>query len=781
MRNRRQTRSLLAGAVLVAALALLIGAAHAADPVWWTSRKVVDPTRHKADYAPALLGQLKWFATNACDELEAYLPAGAGPSVWDVVRGFNNASNYCPANIGQLKFVAKPFYDRLVVGDYPWTATAADDADSAIATIGQVKRVFSFDVRMDSDSDSMPDWWEIHWFTNLIQSATDDFDLDGLNNSNEYVLITCPASVDSDGDGASDGLEVNAGTDPLNTNSYPADIAGTIIYSGGQTGRVWVIAVTNSGSWSTNHCHILNAPGSYAITNLPNLATYWMKSWRDSDGDNSNDLWEAQGAASNNPIYLGTNLCSVNIDLTDLDTDGDGMPDWWEIQHGFKPEDSSDATCDTDGDRFPNIYEYEYSSDPANSASVPQSNAFIFVSLSGSHIPPFTNWATASTNIQAAIDQATNDYDIVFVADGIYTGACNRNLNFYDRKIMLMSANGSDNCVIDCQTNGRAVYCPTNTHDRMVIDGLTSRNGKTASDGGACYMGGTGTPTIQNCTIANNSALGDGGAMFGSALIRNCTIIGNSAGGMGGGICHRGGTSSVENCYLINNSAPAGGGGICCSTGELAVANSTVVFNYGGGSGGGICLHGGVLTNLQNTILWFNSSNQLSGVMTSSVSYCDIQDWTNGGPGNITTDPLLTGGWRLSVGSPCVDAGGSNSLPRDFEGELRWDATNANAVSIWDIGADEFVDTNYNGMADAWEIKNFGNLTNSPTADHDGDGLANLDEYYRGASPTNTDTDGDGFADGWEVTHGGNPILRELQDTNNVLGLRVLTRFRRRY
>ena len=41
-----------------------------------------------------------------------------------------------------------------------------------------------------------------------------------------------------------------------------------------------------------------------------------------------------------------------------MDSDGDGMPDAWEIANGLNPNDPSDAVKDCNGDGYTNIEKY---------------------------------------------------------------------------------------------------------------------------------------------------------------------------------------------------------------------------------------------------------------------------------------------------------------------------------------------------------------------------------------------------------------------------------------
>ena len=52
--------------------------------------------------------------------------------------------------------------------------------------------------------------------------------------------------------------------------------------------------------------------------------------------------------------------------LTPYDSDYDGMPDWYEIRHGFDPYNPNDANQDADNDGLSNLQEFQLGTDPNN-------------------------------------------------------------------------------------------------------------------------------------------------------------------------------------------------------------------------------------------------------------------------------------------------------------------------------------------------------------------------------------------------------------------------------
>jgi hypothetical protein len=250
--------------------------------------------------------------------------------------------------------------------------------------------------------------------------------------------------------------------------------------------------------------------------------------------------------------------------------------------------------------------------------------------------------------------------------------------------------------------------------------------------------------TVEGNEILDNQARGfwEGGLFFegglGGALyrcngiIQNNLIVGNRADVYGGGISECGAT--VQNNVVSRNHAPNGGALDSC---EGTVQNNTIVDNSAD-CGGGLWFCKGAI---RNCIIWGNfatvSGSQLHDSATPVFS-C-IQDWSERGNGNISSDPLFLdaagGDYHLRDDSPCLDAGLDYywfAWPqRALDGKCRL------AGKAVDMGCDE----------------------RGASSDSDGDLLSDADEVPHGCDPDNADTDGDGLRDGLEILRGSDPLI----------------------
>jgi Concanavalin A-like lectin/glucanases superfamily/Bacterial TSP3 repeat len=420
-----------------------------------------------------------------------------------------------------------------------------------------------------------------------------------------------------------------------------------------------------------------------------------------------------------------------------------------------------------------------------------------YVATNGTSIWPYTNWTTAATQLQDAVD-AANSNDTVLVTNGTYTSSTEITVS---KAITVESVNGREVTRVDGQNTHR---CFNLGNVACTIDGFTIQNGMVvASDGAGVHCTGT-TPLIKHCTISGNTATLLGGAAYDNGrgggayygTLTDCTIVSNVAGWHGGGAykgvlthCtlsdneggwYGGGAYGgvLTHCTITGNSTEQGGGGCSGSTLYNCLIADNITWGSGGGTDGCMLNHCTIASNeawngggcywstLNNCIVWNNTSGM--GGNGNDWEYGTIANSCSpglSGNGNITNNPLFVDAAAtnlyLQLSSPCIDTGTNLGYTNDLDGTARPLDGDANGSALPDMGAYEAVnaaaDTDTDGLNDWAEV--YTHFSSPLLTDSDGDGLVDgVEVHTYGSNPTNSDSDSDGLNDGVEVnTYGSSP------------------------
>ncbi len=195
--------------------------------------------------------------------------------------------------------------------------------------------------------------------------------------------------------------------------------------------------------------------------------------------------------------------------------------------------------------------------------------------------------------LQAAVD-ASDNFDCILLAPGIYTGPGNRDVNI-DGKILSISMLGvQGEVVLDLQGSATEPHYGLNIQGygwaTVFISNLTMRQGYSDDAGGAAVHGEEVELVISSCRFEDNVSLNSGGAVYNSDMGDVCCMdsvfFNNMAlqGGCGGGLCS--GFSTIEYCVFDSNSARYGGG--ASVRGASLVSNSAFINNSSETNAGGL-------------------------------------------------------------------------------------------------------------------------------------------------------------------------------------------------
>lgn len=312
-------------------------------------------------------------------------------------------------------------------------------------------------------------------------------------------------------------------------------------------------------------------------------------------------------------------------------------------------------------------------------------------------------------SIQAAMDEAVNG-DLILLADGIFTGAGNRDVDYQGKAVTIRSEAGDPTvCIIDCQGSvsdpHRGFFFHFNEGASSSLQDVTVRNGY-ADDGGAIVVLAA-SPTIERCAFESNTATRTGGAVLcGQAFgdnsapsFRNCTFSSNSAvsGGavaanyslpaftdctftrnsadLGGSLDCFLATPKLWRCLFVENTARRGGAVRCSNYASPEIISCTFYGNSATENGSGID-SADSSPSVDHCIIAKGSEGAaavyaLPGVFVPFLSCCDI--WGNAGGtgdwvgrignqlaqrGNFRGDPMLCdppgGKYGVAKNSPCA-------------------------------------------------------------------------------------------------------------------------------
>ncbi|MFO0726731.1 MAG: hypothetical protein U1E65_23290 [Myxococcota bacterium] len=454
---------------------------------------------------------------------------------------------------------------------------------------------------------------------------------------------------------------------------------------------------------------------SWELANTGNLATL-TGALQDNDTDGLNNRDEFYYATL--PLVVDTDGDGlsdgneVNVQGTSptkVDSDGDGMPDGWEVTYNLNPT-SDDSFDDADGDRYPNVFEFAKGTDPTSQNSTPVPDVIVD-QVHGSDSTTDNIYGSVNAAI-AGVGQVSGAKILGLVA-GVYAGAGNTGQSCIGgpgAPILFIGLAGARATVLDGSGSGFGIT----TGNQCVVHSLTIQHTSRAIN-----VGTTGAKVrLERLLILDNTASSSAGGLYAFASGAVVDVVG---------------TTFLRNVTTVIGSQP----------GTVFVSSATL--------------------RLTNTAIWASSPNSVdtSGATSFIASHSYAEGLTLPGTANIAGSvaaPIRADG-RIRVGSALRAAGqvlGTTTVDMDLDV----------ATGPPDIGADQWIDGDGDGLADAWERELTGGLTALGSGDADGDGLSNAGEYQQSnrkisADPLNPDTDRDGLLDGAEVSLGTDPLFAD--------------------
>jgi len=505
-------------------------------------------------------------------------------------------------------------------------------------------------------------------------------------------------------------------------------IAGSVSFSGTQLGLIWVQATTNVNYWSNSVATQLPSPGNYALTVLGGFTNWWVRAYLDANGNRTNDVFEAQGLYGSNPaVLIGNTISNINIELKypDIDSDNDGLPDWWESLY-FTNSTIASPFGDDDSDQLGNLVEYQIGSNPKlpdsdNDGIQDGIEYYSYGTNPGTNDTDgdgiFDKWEQ-DNNLNPLINDANEDRDLDGVSN--LTEFINQGIGYRANIANSKHPGLSDfESLFGVQTN-RFYY---DKIDRLV--GAEYNHGSNGLSIAYVYDG-NGNILRQNYLQrdTNGNGLPDLWEFLNGLTNNPGAYVDSDGDGWSNWQEWKVGTSPT-NCLSIPTNAPQTAPVSLPLPPTNTLSGQAAVF----------------------VRLWDAEGNRARPFLQFSNAFAPI--WSNATLLTIDGTNYLT----LTNGVTARPTGTTHQVVWNASGDLgqintnlylRTRAADLSLTGDWSVMVLYSVntlatnpDSDGDRIPDAWETQYFGNLSRSGTNDFDGDGALDLAEYTADTNPTN--------------------------------------------